>query len=158
VLSKTPKGVREIETRENKLDHRLRALLIMVNGKATAGELSKKFEQIGDIAPLLQQLAAQGFIEVAGAAAATAPAAAGASAPGVAPGSAEQLKQAQVALCVQLRNLLGPDADVVTAKVEACRSMTDLRAYFSQNRDMLDDWLGRSKGAQFWAKAEPLLR
>lgn len=151
VLSKTQKGAREIETRESKLDHRLRALLIMVNGRATAAELAKKFEQIGDVSPLLQQLAAQGFIEAAGGA----PAAAASPA---APGGPGELKQAQVELCMQLRNLLGPDADVVTAKIEACKSLAEVRTYLAGNRDMLDGWLGRSKGAQFWAKAEPLLR
>lgn len=151
VLSKTQKGAREIETRENKLDHRLRALLIMVNGRATAAELAKKFEQIGDVSPMLEQLAAQGFIEAAGGAPAGAASAA-------APGGAGELKPAQLALCTQLRNLLGPDADVVTAKIEACKSLAEVRAYLAGNREMLDDWLGKSKGAQFWAKAEPFLR
>ena len=151
VLSKTQKGAREIETRENKLDHRLRALLIMVNGRATAAELAKKFEQIGDVSPMLQQLAAQGFIEAAGGA----PAAAASPA---ASGGPADLKQVQVALCVQLRNLLGPDADVVTAKIEACRSLAEVRTYLGENREMLSDWLGKGKGAQFWAKADPLLR
>lgn len=160
VLSKTQKGAREIETRENRLDHRLRALLIMVNGKATAAELAKKFEQIGDISPMLQQLVAQGFVEVAGgtpAAAAPRPAGAGA-APAATPGGAGELKGAQIALCMQLRTLLGPDADLVTAKIEACKSMAEVRSYLGQNREMLDDWLGKSKGAQFWAKADPFLR
>ena len=151
VLSKTQKGTREIETRENKLDHRLRALLIMVNGRATAGELAKKFEQIGDVSPMLQQLAAQGLIEVAGGAPA-------AAAPPAAPGAPGELKPAQVALCILLRDLLGPDADVVTAKIEGCKSLAELRTYLGENREMLNDWLGKSKAAQFWAKAEPLLR
>ena len=165
VLSKTQKGTREIETRENKLDHRLRALLIMVNGKATAAELAKKFEQIGDIAPMLQQLAAQGFIEEAGGAPAPAAAAAPAPASPAAsqaaappPASPVTLKQAQVALCTHLRNLLGPDADTLTEKIEDCESMAEVRTWFSENRGMLNDWLGKSKSAQFWAKADPLLR
>ena len=156
VLSKTKKGAKEIETRENKLDHRLRALLIMVNGKATAGELGKKFEQIGDIGPLLQQLIVQGFVEAAG------DAAPGAAAPGAAVGAAqgspEQLKTTQVALCTQLRNALGPDADTITEKIEACKSMTEVRAFINEQRDMLNEWLGKNKSAQFWAKADPLLR
>lgn len=156
VLSKTQKGTREIETRENKLDHRLRALLIMVNGRATAAELAKKFEQIGDVSPMLQQLAAQGFIEAVGGAQPAAASPAAASPAGA--GGPVDLKQAQVALCVQLRNLLGPDADVVTAKIEACRSIAEVRTYLGENREMLDGWLGKSKGAQFWAKADPLLR
>src|SRR5688500_11873027 len=131
----------------------------MVSGKATAAELGKKFEQIGDIAPMLQQLVAQGFIEVAGASPQPAAAAASASASTAAPsGGPEQLKQAQTVLCMHLRNVLGPAADALTEKIEACKSMADLRSYFAKNRDMLDDWLGKTKGAQFWAKADPLLK
>lgn len=66
VLLKTRKGLEEIETRSNRLPGRLRAVLIMVDGQRTAGQL---LEQAGDLA---EQLAAQlndlitlGFIEEA---------------------------------------------------------------------------------------------
>ena len=158
VLAKTAKGAREIETRENKLDHRLRALLIMVNGKATAAELAKKFEQIGDIGPMLDQLVAQGFAAEAGAPGA-APAAAAPARPTTGPAAGlGDLKRAQVDLCMHLRNVLGPDADLITAKIEACRTLDELRAYFEAQRGTLDEWLGKSKGAAFWAKADPYLR
>jgi hypothetical protein len=62
VLSKTTKGVEEIETRKHKLDQRSRALLIVVNGKSTAAELMKKFEQMGDVSPVLEKLLANGFV------------------------------------------------------------------------------------------------
>ena len=61
VPSKTQKGTDEIATRKNKLEARVRAVLIMVNGKTTAAQLSQKFG--GDVTPLLQQLLAQGFIQ-----------------------------------------------------------------------------------------------
>jgi hypothetical protein len=159
VLGKTQKGNREIETRENKLDHRLRALLIMVNGRATAAELGKKFEQIGDIGSMLQQLVAQGFVEVVGGAGTPATAASPAAAPAAGANAAPpSLKQVQVAICTQLRNMLGPDADMITEKIEDCSSLPDLRAYLNGQREMLNEWLGKSKSAQFWAKADPLLR
>jgi hypothetical protein len=165
VLAKTDKGAREIETRENKLDHRLRALLIMINGKATAAELAKKFEQVGDILPMLDQLAAQGFVAEAGAAGAAAPPSAAAARPpapqrpvtGPAAGLGD-LKRAQMELCMHLRNVLGPDADLITGKIEACRTLDELRAYFAAQRGTLDEWLGKSKSAAFWAKADPYLR
>jgi hypothetical protein len=58
VLQKTEKGVEEVETRRHKLDQRLRNILIVVNGKATGAELVQKFQQIGDMTPVLEQLAA----------------------------------------------------------------------------------------------------
>lgn len=64
VLLKTRKGLEEIETRAHKLPGRLRAVLIMVDGQRTVGQL---LEQAGDLA---DQLAGQlndliklGFIE-----------------------------------------------------------------------------------------------
>jgi hypothetical protein len=159
VLAKTDKGTREIETRENKLDHRLRALLIMVNGKATAGEIAAKFSQLGDILPKLDELVAQGYVAVPGAAAA--PAGSPASSPGKpSTGPAAglgDLKRAQVELSTHLRHVLGPDADSLTARIEACKTMDELRAFFDAQRGMLDEWLGKSKSAAFWAKAAPYL-
>ena len=64
VLEKTAKGMEEIETRKHKLDAKLRPLLIAVNGKSTAGELAAQFAQTGDVAPLLDDLAKQGFVRV----------------------------------------------------------------------------------------------
>lgn len=157
VLSKTQKGVREIETRENKLDHRLRALLIMVNGRATAGEIARKFEQLGDIGSMIDRLIAQGFV-AEGAGETVAPAAAAPAAPGTGTPAPGDLKRVQVELCTHLRNVLGPDADLITAKIEACKTMAELRSYFGAQRDMLSEWLGKTKSAAFWAKADPYLK
>lgn len=65
VLQKTEKGVAEVQTRQHKLEQKLRNLLIVVNGKATAGELVKQFAQLGDVTPLLEQLLAGEFIREA---------------------------------------------------------------------------------------------
>lgn len=154
VLSKTEKGVREIETRENRLEHRLRALLIMVNGRSSAGEIAAKFSQLGDVLPMLQQLVAQGFVSAGGAP--TAPADRRAAGPAAVPALGD-LKRAQVELCMYLRDALGPDADLVTAKIEACKTMDELRAYFAAHRATLDEWLGKAKSAQFWSRAQPYL-
>jgi hypothetical protein len=138
VLSKTQKGAQEIETRANKLEHRLRALLIVVNGKSTAGEVAAKFGKVADVLPMLQQLVAQGFV--------------------AASAGAEELKRAQLELCTYLLNALGPDADAITAKVERCKSMDELRQFLGAQREGLDRWLGESKRAQFWARAAPYLK
>jgi hypothetical protein len=64
VLEKTTKGAEEIETRKHKLDAKLRPILIAVNGKLTAGELAAQFAQLGETAPLLDDLMKQGFVRV----------------------------------------------------------------------------------------------
>jgi hypothetical protein len=125
----------------------------MVNGKASAGEIAAKFAQIGDMLPMLDQLVAQGYVALPGAAGAP-PAARPSIGPAV--GLAD-LKRAQVELSMHLRNVLGPDADAVTARIEACKTIEELRAFFVAQREMLDEWLGKSKSAAFWAKAAPYL-
>ena len=51
VLSKTPKGREEVETRQHKLEQKLRMLLITANGKLSARELAAQFAKSGDITP-----------------------------------------------------------------------------------------------------------
>ncbi len=62
VLSKTAKGLEELETRRYKLDQRSRTLLIVVNGKASAAELLKKFESMANATKMLEQLVANGYV------------------------------------------------------------------------------------------------
>ena len=65
VLVKTPRGVDEIETRRNKLEQKLRALLLMVNGTATAREITAKFGGLGNMETLLNRLEMEGYIKEA---------------------------------------------------------------------------------------------
>ena len=75
VLSKTAKGVEELKTRAHGLTQRLRSLLIMVDGAATAGDLAARLEGVTDVQAGLQALADQGFVEEKGGGRATAPSA-----------------------------------------------------------------------------------
>ena len=70
ILVKTAKGLEEIDKRTHKLAGRLRALLFIIDGQRTLGEL---LDQAGNMAEQLeaqlQELSAQGFIEARGGAA-----------------------------------------------------------------------------------------
>lgn len=147
ILAKTAKGLEEIETRKHKLDQRTRALLIVVNGKATAAELLKKFEQMGDVTPMLEQLLARGFIAEGAGAAAGAPAAAPAG---------PDFKALRAELAQAITAALGPGGDAISGQIEECQSLEALRAYVGGKRAMLEAALGR-KGAPFWAKAASLI-
>lgn len=149
VLSKTAKGVEEFETRKYKLDQRSRALLIVVNGKSTAGELLKKFEAMADATKLLEQLLANGFIEEGGAAPAAAAAVPAAPAAG-------DFKSVRARLSRAMTDILGPAGDSITEQLEACASAQDLKNFLDTKRAMLDAALGR-KAAPFWALAKELL-
>jgi len=150
ILSKTAKGIEELETRKYRLEQRKRALLIVVNGKATAAELMKKFEAMGDISPMLEQLLAEGYVAAAAAAAPGAPAAAGPAAP------RDEFPAQRGELVRVIVDALGPGGDAIAEKLEECGSRQELKNYLDTRRAMLDAALGR-KGAAFWAKAKELL-
>lgn len=135
VLSKTGKGVEEIQTRQYNLEQKLRAILIVVNGKATAAELVKKFELLGDVTPMIERLIAEGFV---------APAA-----------PAADIRELRGELARALLDALGPGAESIAVQIEDCKSVQALRAYVEDRRAMLEGALGK-KGAAFWEKAKAL--
>jgi hypothetical protein len=67
VLVKTPKGQTEIRSRTHGLARKLRAILIMVDGSATAGEILAKCGGTPDAETALGSLVSQGFVAVKGA-------------------------------------------------------------------------------------------
>ena len=138
VLSKTAKGKEEIDTRKYKLDQRHRMLLITVNGKLSAGELVAQFARSGDVGPMLDQLLREGFIQQA-------------------LDPAAKLQRARQEISAALSTALGPDADAITMKVEAAKTLDELRAYLESRRDMLDTALGKARAPAFWAKVTSLL-
>ncbi len=130
VLIKTAKGLEEIDKRTCKLAGRLRALLFMVDGQRTFGEL---LEQAGNMAAPLQaqlsDLAQQGFIREAGGDAQKLGVASPAALP--APSTAPVLPPASMAeLKVRLSKLaadsLGMRAMFVNAQIDAVVRHSDL--------------------------------
>ena len=63
VFVKTSKGNEEIVQRTHKLNHGLRYVLILVNGKSTVGEILEKGAGLPAIDQTLEYLATSGFIE-----------------------------------------------------------------------------------------------
>jgi hypothetical protein len=122
----------------HKLDQRMRMLLITVNGKLTAGELVAQFAKSGDVGPLLDQLLKDGFIQQA-------------------LDPAAQLDRARKEISSALSAALGPDADAIAMKVEAAKSIDELRAYLESRRNMLDTALGKGRAPAFWTKVDSLL-
>ena len=136
VLHKTEKGIEEVKTRVNRLEQRLRTILIVVNGKATGAELARQFESIGDIRPMLEQLLAQGFIrEAAGGAG---------------------FKEARVRLSQALTDAMGPAGDSIVMQLQECRDLESLRAFVESRLEMLQGAYGR-RVDKFAALAKELL-
>jgi hypothetical protein len=123
VLQKTEKGVEEIKTRANKLEQKLRMLLIVVNGKATGADLAKQFEAVGDITPMLEQLIAQGYVrEAAGGA---------------------DFRDIRVRLSQALTDAMGPAGDTIVMQLQGCRDIEALRAFVQKHREGLQGAYGR---------------
>lgn len=153
LLVKTAKGLEEIKSRAHGLPQKQRAILIMVDGVATVGDLLAKFGGIPEIAAALETLAAQGFVEAKGtsggvAAAAAAPAAA-APATATAATTSQTRSEGVNALIRFLRDNLGPDADMVTGNLERARTPTEFTAAAERCAAMLDAVRGKQKGQAF---------
>jgi len=63
VFTKTEKGEAEITSRQYKLNHALRYVLILVNGKSTVKEILDKGAGLPDLEPSLDYLAQAGFVQ-----------------------------------------------------------------------------------------------
>ncbi len=128
VLVKSGRGKREITTRKYKLNPRLRAILIVIDGKTTYGELLTKFGQIDTVEKDISALLEHGFIK-----------------------AAVDFKKQRMAVSRSLTDLLGPNADHLTMQIEDCKSIAELKILIEEKRSMLESALG-VRGKSFWKK------
>lgn len=139
---KTEKGLEEIKTRAAGLPVKLRSVLILIDGKTSLAELLPRTPLAPDAYPQLDLLLESGLIEVAAPAPAAAPAAAG-----------PDLKALQRQVCRALLNLLGPEADRLTIRIETAASLDELRAQTEQVRQAVVQSRGQRAADQFWREA-----
>jgi len=139
IYAKTPKGVAEVGARGAQLSMVTRRVLIMMDGKRTVDDLAV-YVRAGEIGAIITQLESEGLAEKAGTVAATtvAPLAVTESAPTEAPAIAppvpeerdlgpitlEEVKRRAVR---ELNDRLGPEADVLAMRIEACRNIDEFR-------------------------------
>lgn len=118
VLAKTSKGTREIAERLFGLDLRLRRALILVDGKASLGELIRRAAGIPDFVETLRTLVESGFVAPVGGRAgpeggeATRP-------PAPDPAEPESSRTPQAQVIDLARQLLGEHAERIVARIEA---------------------------------------
>lgn len=152
VYRKTTKGQTEIETRAHRLPPRLRAALIVVDGKRSADELVKLIPT--GAAEALAQLDAEGFIKekaAPGFNAATAPAPLGSEVPVTAPAplSFEQLRREAVR---KLTELVGPMGEALAMKMERARSDAELQPLIDTARQVIANTRGNQAAADYGAR------
>jgi hypothetical protein len=139
IYAKTPKGVAEVGARSAQLTMVTRRVLIMMDGKRTVDDLAV-YVRAGEIDAVITQLESEGLAEKTGEAVAvtTAPRASGEparpEAPTIAPPLPEERELAPITLeeakrraVRELNDRLGPEADIMAMRIEACRSIDEFR-------------------------------
>ncbi len=153
IYRKTAKGQAEIETRAHRLPPRLRGALIVVDGQRSAQDLAKLIP--GDAAACLEQLLADGFIDVFAVLADKPPAAAPEPAPAPQRNSAaggqslDGLKRDAVRY---LNDRLGPAAETLAIKIERSSSMAELQPLLAQGAQLLRSFGGSAAADPFIAR------
>src|SRR5688572_29011391 len=117
VLVRTPKGNDEVENRTHKINIRMRAALLAVNGSDTVEAIVKRMGGLEEIAVALSELEAQGFLAGGGGTAAKTPAKPAPAAPSMRPSNVD-VNEVVRTISQRIHDLLGPDGDLVTERLE----------------------------------------
>lgn len=151
---RTAKGAEEVAHRSQAVPAKARSLLLLIDGKLTGAQLLDKFSAFPNSAELLQLLEDGGYIEAqAGAPAMPAVPAATAAPAAPQPGLAE----AKRVITRTLHEVLGPEADFLTEKIDKAMTAAELRVHAEKYRDMLADMGKPKKSAAFWQAFEAAL-
>jgi len=147
VYRKTGKGTEALAAR-GALAPRQRSLMILIDGRRNADELTTLGAACGDVAELLQALQSQGLIEITAqraVAAETRPAAAATTLP---------LAQARSLAVRRLNDMLGPEATELCLRIEATRSPQEFHTAVRRVGSALRDVVGPQRAAQFVSELE----
>lgn len=155
IYRKTPKGQTEVETRANRLAPRLRAALILVDGRRSEDELSKLVSS--DAAQVLRGLLDEGYVELmapappkpAPAPAAAAPAAATVSGPGVLSMPPSMIAATKRESVRMLTEQIGPMAEALALKIERAGNAAELHGLLEIGRQVLGNTRGRVAAEAF---------
>ncbi|HSX92958.1 MAG TPA: hypothetical protein VLG41_08560 [Hydrogenophaga sp.] len=155
IFFKTEQGREALTSRPAGLGPRLRSLLIMVDGKRSVAEFDKLLGT--DAAPLLEQLAAQGWVEGEAAAAGAAVLNGAVGAPVGVPVLTDAVPAVPALPFADARRLmvrfvndqLGPMGEPLAMRIEACKTPADLQAILPRVRDGLLNFKNAATVAQF---------
>jgi hypothetical protein len=158
VLVRTPKGNDEVDNRTHKISIRWRAALLAVNGTDSFETIMKRFSGLDEMADALRELEAQGFLAAAGGGSTKAAAKPAPSAPAARPGA--DLADIVRKISHSVHDLLGPDGDVVTERLEeAAKDLKQIQPivkYLEQRREMFEQMAGKQKAAAFFDELHKL--
>jgi hypothetical protein len=150
VYTKTALGAAEIGTRSGTVPLATRRVLILIDGRRTLAELVPLVPGT-DVGSIVQQLEAQGLVQLAGRLSAFAPAA---TSPAGIEEPAEDRTGANFEALKRraLRDLtarLGADAEVMGARIEQARTIDDLRQRLHEAERLVAALLGDAQSQDF---------
>ncbi|AUN96004.1 hypothetical protein [Pseudazoarcus pumilus] len=141
VYVKTALGHEEVATRGRHVPARVRAMLIIIDGRRSVGELLANHPAPDEARDHLQTLVDGGFIAPADAVAADSTPAAGMT--------GEDFAETRRAVAAALVDFLGPDADTFTPRIEHAASRDELTAECETLFRMLEQTVGRARAERF---------
>ena len=147
VYIKTAKGAEEIASRSHGLSSRVRAMLIIVDGRRNATVLLAQNPERGEAESHLAVLLDGGFIAAVNQPAAAEPPPAAAFQPASAPPA--DLATLKQYISSTLHDVLGPDADIFTVKVESAKNLPELRTLSEKLVDVIRNAGGKKKAEEF---------
>ena len=142
---KTPKGLDEIRTRQNRLVQKKRNLLILVDGNSSVDIMVARLPSLGDIGQLLQELVDEGYVELKRRAAALVPNSPLPPASTAAPGSGDAVRS----LSRMLYDLAGPTSDVFSEKLEAAQNRAAFLQALVSSVAIAESFSGKNKAEVF---------
>lgn len=152
VFQKTGKGQHEVATRSHRLPARERSLLIMVDGKMSGEQLIAQARHFGDAEQFLDNLLRNGFIAPVGGSEEAAPPEAAAQ-PQPVSAAADPMAAFMATKAFVTRyfiDLLGPDADPLTMKIESARTEGQLLLLMEKCREIVRELKGDDAAERFW--------
>ncbi|WP_300456430.1 hypothetical protein [Accumulibacter sp.] len=138
VLSKTAKGLDEIATRRHRLPARMRALLIMVDGRHSGKQLLAMRPSTVEAERHLAALLAEGFIQSRASPATRQQ-----------PLPDEDITLAKSYIVRTLRELLGVEADALIREIEMLTNADQLQRHVEKMRVALSAVADQKKAQQF---------
>jgi hypothetical protein len=153
---KTPKGQAEVETRANRLPPRLRAALILVDGRRSEDDIVKLVSN--DAAEVLRGLLDDGYVELVEVAAPARPptVAQRPAAPAAVASAPELLSMAPSVIAATKRDAvrvlteqIGPMAEGLALKIERAANAAELQGLLEIGRQVLGNTRGRAAADAF---------
>ena len=151
IYRKSDKGTEAIATRGHGVGGKLRMLLILVDGKKNVDELTRLAAGMGESAQLLEQLEADGFIEVLPGGGGARPAGGQAAASGA---DLSKLKSLATRLLLEQ---LGPLADELSLRIEATKDLPQFVEAMKRAYTVVRDVKGQAAADRFGAEVEAQL-